>query len=93
MFVADAGMNSEDNRRELAKACGKYLLACRTTSVSEIKCDVLSKRGRYTVFQDNLKAWEVIVGDGERRKRYILCYNPKEAERQRKHRAQLAELL
>ena len=93
LFVADAGMNSEDNRHELAKACGKYLLACRMTSVSEIKRDVLSKRGRYTVFQDNLKAKEVIVGDGERRKRYILCYNPKEAERQRKHRAQLVELL
>jgi hypothetical protein len=53
-------------------------------SVAEIKRDVLSKRGRYTVFKDNLHAKEVIVGDGERRKRYILCYNPKEAERQRK---------
>jgi transposase len=27
MFVADAGMNSEDNRVELAKACGKYGLS------------------------------------------------------------------
>jgi hypothetical protein len=40
---------------------------------------VLTKRGRYTTFKDNLKAKEVIVGDGERRRRYILCYNPKEA--------------
>jgi hypothetical protein len=35
-------------------------------------------------FKDNLQAKEVIVGDGVRRKRYILCFNPKEAERQRK---------
>ena len=93
LFVADAGMNSEDNRKELARACGKYLLACRMSNVSEIKRDVLSKRGRYTVFKDNLHAKEVVVGDGERRNRYILCYNPKEAERQGKHRAQVIELL
>ena len=93
LFVADAGMNSEDNRQELAKACGKYLLATRMENVSEIKRDVLSKRGRYKVFKDNLQAKEVIIGDGERRKRYILCYNPKEAERQRKHRSELIEIL
>lgn len=93
LFVADSGMNSEDNRKELARACGKYLLACRMASVAEIKEQVLSKRGRYTVFKDNLQAKEVIVGDGECRKRYILCYNPKEAERQRKHRAGVVEFL
>ena len=93
LFVADSGMNSEENRAELARACGKYLLACRMASVAEIKRDVLTKRGRYTLLKDNLRAKEVIVGDGERRKRYILCYNPKEAERQRKHREMIVELL
>ena len=93
MFVADSGMNSVDNRSELARACGKYLLACRMASVADIKRDVLTKRGRYTVFKDNLHAKEVIVGDGERRKRYILCYNPKEAKRQRNHRQMTVELL
>ena len=93
MLVADSGMNSETNRAELSKACGKYLLACRMASVAEIKRDVLSKRGRYTVFKDNLQAKEVIVGDGERRKRYILCYNPKEASRQQKHRQMIVEML
>jgi transposase len=86
MFVADSGMNSQGNRAELSRACGKYLLACRMANVAEIKRDVLSKRGRYTVFKDNLQAKEVIVGDGVRRKRYILCFNPKEAERQKNHR-------
>jgi transposase len=93
MFVADSGMNSEENRSELARACGKYLLACRMASVAEIKQKVLSKRGRYVAIKDNLLAKEVIVGDGERRKRYILCYNPKEAKRQGKHRHQLVEFL
>ena len=93
LFVADAGINSEDNREELGRACGKYLLACRMANVTEIKRDVLSKKGRYTVIKDNLHAKEVILGDGEMRKRYILCYNPKEAERQRKHRAKVLEIL
>jgi transposase len=86
LFVADSGMNSEENRKELSRACGKYLLATRMASVSEIKKKVLSKRGRYKVITENLHAKEVIVGDGERRRRYVLCYNPKEAKRQLLHR-------
>ena len=93
LFVADAGMNSDDNRQELARACGKYLLACRMANVAEIKRDVLTKRGRYKTFKDNLQAKEVIVGDGERRRRYILCYNPKEAKRQKEHRCRVIEIL
>jgi len=93
LFVADSGMNSEANRSELARACGKYLLACRMANVAQIRRDVLSKRGRYTVIRDNLHAKEVIVGDGERRKRYILCYNPKEAQRQREHRKMIVSML
>ena len=45
------------------------------------------------MFQDNLSAKEVVVGDGERRRRYILYYNPKEADRQKKHRAKTIETL
>ncbi len=93
LFVADSGMNSADNREELARACGKYLLATRMSTVAEIKKEVLSHRGRYTLITDNLQAKEVIIGDGERRRRYILCYNPKEAERQRLHREDLVRML
>lgn len=93
LFVADAGMNSEDNRKELARACGKYLLATRMASVSVIRDQVLSKRGRYTVFADNLHAKEVVIGNGARQRRYILCYNPKEAERQQKHRQEVVTYL
>jgi hypothetical protein len=93
IFVADSAMNSVTNRDTLARACGKYLLASRMASVSEVKNDVLSKRGRYNVIRDNLHAKEVIIGDGERRRRYILCHNPREAERQRKRRAEAVRFL
>jgi transposase len=86
-------MNSVENREELSRACGKYLLASRMASVTEIKRDVLTKRGRYTVIRDNLHAKEVIVGEGERRRRYILCYNPKEAKRQKTHREKIVSFL
>jgi transposase len=93
IFVADSAMNSKNNREELARACGKYLLATRMASISEVKHEVLGKRGRYNVIRDNLHAKEVIIGDGERRRRYILCYNPKEAERQKRRRAEIVRFL
>ena len=93
IFVADSAMNSKDNREQLARACGKYLLATRMASILEVKHEVLGKRGRYHIIRDNLHAKEVIVGDGERRRRYILCYNPKEAERQKRHRAEVVRFL
>jgi len=54
-----------------------------------VKEGVLSRRGRYQKIHENLHAKEVIVGDGVRRRRYILCYNPREAERARSHREQV----
>jgi len=93
LFVADSGMNSSANREELARACGKYLLATRMATVAEIKKEVLSQPGRFTTFTDNLQAKEVVIGDGERRRRYILCFNPKEAERQRTHRKEIVSML
>ena len=93
LFVADSGMNSLDNRQKLAKACGKYLLAVRMGSVAEVKEEVLHRPGRYKIIAENLHAKEVIVGDGERRRRYIVCFNPLEAKRQRLHREQVIKEL
>jgi len=93
LFVADSGMNSAGNREELGRACGKYLLAARMASVAEIKKEVLSQPGRFKNVRDNLQAKEVIIGDGERRRRYVLCYNPKEAEQQRTHREEIVRML
>lgn len=90
LFVADAGMNSAGNRAELAKACGTYLLASRMRSVKEIGEEVLAAPGRYRKISDNLYAKEVVASTG---KRYVLCFNPKEAERQQHHRQEIIQLL
>jgi transposase len=58
LFIADSGVNSRSNRKELARACGKYLLATRMANVKEVIEDVLSKKGRYISIRENLKANE-----------------------------------
>jgi transposase len=93
VFVGDAGMNSEDNRRELALGNGKYILASRMRAGDEVTKDVLARPGRYKPVRDNMRVKEVIVGDGERRRRYVVCHNPAEEKRQREHRAKVIKEL
>lgn len=93
VFVGDAGMNSEANRRTLALGGGKYILAARMRAGDEVTREVLTRAGRYRTVGDRLKVKEVWVGDGERRRRYVVCHNPAEAERQRQHRAQVLTAL
>src|SRR5271166_5493593 len=89
LFVGDAGMYSADNLAELSRGLGRYVLAVPMRRVGEVETEVLTRPGRYRKVADNLEVKEVWVGDGERRKRYVLCFNPAEAERERARRAQL----
>jgi len=89
VFVGDAGMNSEENRRKLALGGGKYILASRMKSGDEVTTDVVTRAGRYRNVADNLRVKEVFVGDGERRRRYVVCHNPDEEKRQHLHREQV----
>ncbi len=86
IFVGDAGMNSEQNRRTLSLGNGKFILGSRMRAGDEVSKDVLARAGRYHGVKDNLRVKEVIVGDGERRRRYVVCHNPDEERRQRTHR-------
>jgi transposase len=89
VFVGDAGMNSEENRRTLSLGGGKYILAARMRAGDEVTHEVLTRPGRYHTVAGNLRVKEVIVGDGEARRRYVVCHNPLEEKRQREHRAKL----
>ena len=91
VFVGDAGMNSEENRRTLSLGGGKYILAARMRAGDEVSRAVLTRAGRYQVVAENLRVKEVVVGEGERRQRYVVCSNPEEAERQARHRSQVLE--
>ena len=89
LFVGDAGMYSAQNLVELSRGLGRYVLAVPMRRVQDVEVEVLSRPGRYRQVADNLQVKELWVGDGERRKRYVLCFNPQEAERQRQHRQQV----
>jgi len=89
VFVGDAGMVSEENLRSLSRAGGKYILCMPMRRGDEVTRDILRRPGRYKTVAENLRVKEVVVGEGERRRRYVVCHNPHEAQRQRAHRQQV----
>jgi hypothetical protein len=93
LFVGDAGLYSRANLDELAKGAGRYILATPIGRVKEIRDEVLSHPGRYADIAPHLRAKEVVLGAGERRRRYILCLNEEEADRQRWRRAEVLKIL
>ena len=68
---------------------GRYIVCMPVHPGGEVDREVVSRPGRYREVAENLQVKEVVVGEGERRRRYVVCFNPREAERQRKHRAQV----
>jgi Transposase DDE domain len=93
VFVGDAGMVSKENLHMLARGGGKYIVCMPIHRGGEVAKEVISRPGRYQKVADNLEVKEVTVGDGERRRRYVVCYNPEEAARQKKHREQVLKEL
>jgi Transposase DDE domain len=91
--VGDAGMASAANRQELAKGLGHYILAMPMGKLTEVQQAVLARAGRFHEVNDQLKVKEVVVGDGARQRRYIVCHNGAEANRQRQQRAEVLAVL
>ena len=93
VFVGDAGMVSKENLHTLGLGGGKYILCMPIIRGGEVAKAVVTRPGRYQKVAENLEVKEVVVGEGERRRRYVVCYNSQEAERQRKHREQVLKEL
>ncbi len=93
VFVGDAGMVSEDNLKRLSRGGGKYIVCMPIHRGGEVAKEVLTRPGRFQEVADNLRVKEVVVGDGERRRRYVVCHNPQEEKRQRQHREQVLKEL
>ena len=89
--VVDRGMVSQDNLRTFQRAGGHYIAGVKLRAGQAEVEAALSKRGRFTHVRDNLRIKEIIVGDGEARQRYVLAYNPREAERQQAKREALLD--
>jgi hypothetical protein len=78
MWVADRGFSSAENRRELRRGGGHYIIGEKLRSGSAQATAALSRQGRYSHVRDNLQVKEVRIADDER---FVICFNPEQAER------------
>jgi hypothetical protein len=88
VVVADRGMISKANRALLSEDAEKpfdYILGCHLRREREIREEVLGRLGGYERVDERLEVQEVWVGD----RRYVVCRNPVEAERDAAARAAL----
>ena len=90
IWVADRGFTSQKNRRALMQGGGGYIIGEKLRSGSaEVKA-ALSRQGRYATVKDNMQVKEVSIGTDDR---FVLCFNPAQAERDAIIRAQLVAQL
>ncbi len=88
VWVVDSGFSSQENLRWLQRAGGHYIAGMKLRAGTAEAKLALRRQGRYHTVADNLAVKQVIVGDGEARQRFVICRNPKEAERDRARREQ-----
>ena len=91
--VMDRGFSSEENCIKLQSGGGHYIIGEKMRSGKPEVEAALSKRGRYTQIKDGLFAKEAIIGNGERRKRFAVVLNQKEAARDRHTRERHLETI
>jgi len=84
--VVDRGFSSEDNLRYLQRGGGHYIAGEKMRNGKETVEEALNRAGRYKTIKDNLEVKEIVIGDGEKRVRYILVRNPQEAAKDKAQR-------
>lgn len=84
--VVDRGFASEENLLYLQRTGGHYIAGERLRAGKAVVEQALSRGGRYQVVRDNLHVKTVWIGEGTSAIRYILVYNPQQAERDRAER-------
>jgi Transposase DDE domain len=94
VWVADRGFSSAENRRYLRAGDHHYIIGEKMRSGSQEVKTAMSRQGRYLEVAENMRVKEVKVSESER---FVICYNPEAADRDRATRerlvAQLAELI
>jgi transposase len=91
VWVADRGFTSAANRRYLQRAGGHYILGEKLRSGSAEANQALARQGRYQHVADNLQVKEVRVDDAG--DRFVVCFNPDQAVRDRTIRERLVTQL
>ena len=90
--VVDRGFSSADNLDYLTRAGGHFIAGERMRSGTALVEQALSRQGRYQSVRDNLRVKEVRL-DGSPGRRWVICHNPDEAEREKATRDDALERL
>jgi IS4 transposase len=91
VWVADRGFSSAENRRYLQRGGGHYIIGEKLRSGSAEATAALSRQGRYAQVSENLQVKEVKLDDAG--DRFVICFNPDEAERDQHVREHLVARL
>ncbi len=90
IWVADRGFASAQNRRYLRRGDHHYIIGEKLRSGSAEATAALSRQGRYQQVAGNLRVKEVRIAEDER---FVICYNPGQADRDAVVRARLVAQL
>ncbi len=80
IWVCDTGFNSEENRNYLQRAGGHYIIGEKLRQGTD-NVKAIARAGRYRKVQEGLEVKQVWVGQGETRRRFVVCRNLEEARR------------
>jgi transposase len=86
--VVDRGFAADDNLAYLTRAGGHWIAGERLRDGAPDAAEALARQGRYQQVRDNLRVKEVKVGSGDGARRFIICHNPDQADRDRALREQ-----
>lgn len=83
--VVDRRFSSADNLACLTRAGGHYIAEMHMRTGGDLVEAVLARQGRYQQIRGNLRVKEVKLDHAPRR-RFVICHNPAQEERDRHHR-------
>jgi transposase len=93
VWVVDRGFSSDENLRYLTRGGGHWIAGERMRDGSADAQAALARPGRYQTVRDNLRVKDIRLDVGDKPKRFVVCHNPVEAERDKADRdQQLARL-
>jgi transposase len=89
VVVCDRGMVSAKNLAALEALGFPSIVGVKMRGVREVRDEVLARAGRYQLVRENLQVKKVQVED----RRYVVCFNPEEAAKDRADREQILATL
>lgn len=92
LWVGDRGFSSTENRTYLQRGGGHFLFGEKLRQGTD-NLAALSRAGRYARVADNLEVKEIWLGEGNARRRFVVCRNLAEARRDETRRAAALERL